>query len=290
MVEVDPAVLILGGTAIIGATVVAVACSGRNTQPPAAKASPIKKKKPTKSVSAKAPPKRETEAPSKEELLPFKQTPAVKREVPPADEPQPPKEPVDTPHVAHEVPAPKPTPAPAAVPAVTVPEVKNVAVEEELKASKKPKETPEQKAARLERQKLAKANKAAEEVVRESTPEPAIAVSVEQSSFFSEEQESTIEGWEVVGKIKQKKAKSDETEKKVEKKVVEEVSAAIDSVRESVVVENKKVGAIIGPKGSTLHKIQDATGAELTLPKDRETALIAITITGPAEGVKKGES
>ena len=282
MVEVDPAVLILGGTAIIGATVVAVACSGRNTHAPA-KASPIKKKKPAKSASAKAPAKRETETQPKEELLPFKQTPAVKKELPPTDVPQPPKEQAITPEVS----VAKPTPAPAAV---SVPEVKSVVVEEELKVSKKPKETPEQKAARLERQKLAKANKATEEVVRDLNPEPAVAASVEQSSFVSGEQEAAVEGWEVVGKVKQKKLKSEEVEKKAEKKVNDEIPVSIDSVRESVVVEGKKVGAIIGPKGSTLHKIQDVTGTELTLPKDRETALIAITITGPAEGVKKGDA
>lgn len=277
MVEVDPAVLIIGGSAIIGATVMAVACSGRSTQRPA-KTLPAKKKKPTKAANAKVPSKLESEMPAKEELLPFKQTPAVKKEQTQVD-----VQPKVASVAAAEVSS---APAPVSVPVTE--EVAKVAAEAEPKTSKKPKETAEQKAARLERQKLVKANKLAEELARESTPEPAIAAPTTQSPSVAEELESAVEGWEVVGKAKPKKTKAEEPEKKMEKKVQEELPTAADSARESVVVENKKIGAIIGPKGATLHKIQDVTGTELTVPKERDS-LVTITVTGSSEGVKKGE-
>lgn len=63
---------------------------------------------------------------------------------------------------------------------------------------------------------------------------------------------------------------------------------AIETTTAQVSVDVKKVGIIIGPKGVTLKAIQEATGAEIQTPKDRDSTKegnVNITITGPAEGV-----
>lgn len=63
---------------------------------------------------------------------------------------------------------------------------------------------------------------------------------------------------------------------------------AVETTTAQVIVDVKKVGIIIGPKGVTLKAIQEATGAEIQTPKDRDSSKegnVTITITGPAEGV-----
>lgn len=65
----------------------------------------------------------------------------------------------------------------------------------------------------------------------------------------------------------------------------------IDKITEDVFIPAKKVGAIIGVKGSVKLSIQNASGAELSLPKvDKEsTEPVPVTITGSAENVKKAK-
>lgn len=68
-------------------------------------------------------------------------------------------------------------------------------------------------------------------------------------------------------------------------------SEPIDKVTDDVVIPAKKVGAIIGPKGTIKFSIQAATRTEISLPKvmKESTEPVTATITGPAEGVKKAK-
>jgi hypothetical protein len=290
MVEVDATLLIVGGTALVTITVAAIACrpSGRHQKtttsivPTTTNNTTVPKKKKAVKSTTKAPVKAEedeSEVKEKPELLPFKQVPAlVKTE---ESKPKPVAkavkivEPIQETHVVEKAPKVEP--------------VVSVAVdqkEDESKASKKSKETPEQKAARVERQKIAKAVKAADDEARAVAD--AIDLAAPSSSTTSRSVVSepvSAEGWEVVGKVKPTKKSKAEEEKPADKKLED----AVDQARQIVVVESKKVGAVIGQKGVNLKAITDLTGAEVTLPKERDTTgSVEAVITGPPEGVKKG--
>lgn len=57
----------------------------------------------------------------------------------------------------------------------------------------------------------------------------------------------------------------------------------------TVAIEARTVGALIGPKGSTLYAVQDATGAKIDIPRhDPEGPKrdsVNVKITGPPDGV-----
>ena len=65
----------------------------------------------------------------------------------------------------------------------------------------------------------------------------------------------------------------------------------IDIVKSQLVVEATKVGLIIGPKGTTLKALQEATGVEIItprikdLPENRESATVIVYLVGPGEKV-----
>ena len=176
--------------------------------------------------------------------------------------------------------------------------------EEEAKKAKKAIETPEQKAARLERQKMAKAKKAEEEeltqteVIKIQSAESKPSHSVFDAAFTTEDS-SQVDGWAVVEKPKKLKKQVESvvttgggvTTEGTGEGVTGDATPAVpaDFVSTPVTVEAKKLGVLIGPKGVTLHAIQDATGVEITTPKaDRETTgPVVVTVAGPAEGVKK---
>lgn len=83
----------------------------------------------------------------------------------------------------------------------------------------------------------------------------------------------------------------------------EDKSPKEEEVSESVRIDSRKVGAIVGPKGVTLHAIQDKTGVKINTPsrKDdkrdaldrsqipalkRQVVYATISIKGPKKGVK----
>ncbi|CAE7660075.1 SCP160, partial [Symbiodinium microadriaticum] len=161
----------------------------------------------------------------------------------------------------------------------------------EEKKGKKAKETPEQRAARLERQRKRKTEVEAvvvEEDRISAVPAPARAAAVVPSP--------AVDGWEVVTdkrKLKTKKtkdAKSPATD--VAAVSTEGAPTAVDQSTGTLKVEAKKVGVLIGPKGATMHAIQDATDTKITMPKtDRDsTAPATVSVVGTVEGVAKAIS
>jgi len=63
-------------------------------------------------------------------------------------------------------------------------------------------------------------------------------------------------------------------------------------VTETVQVDSKKLGAIIGAQAKTLHAIQDKTGTKIQIPprtdgaQTRQASKVSVKVTGPAKGVK----
>jgi KH domain len=176
---------------------------------------------------------------------------------------------------------------------------KLLAIEEEKK-SRKPKESAEQKAARLERVKVAKAKKVEEEELSKTV---AIELGNSESLSFATGLDRSVkaastpaDGWAVVEDKRKLKAKAVPPVVPVdpasEAAVSSEPLIPVDFVKSEITVDAKKVRAIIGTKGVTLHGIQDATGVEINTPKgDRDSAAPAIiTISGTAEGVAAATS
>jgi hypothetical protein len=166
------------------------------------------------------------------------------------------------------------------------------------KKVKKPKESAEQKAARLARQKIAKASKSAED--SNTLPDPKVQSSAyvnenyidgDELANFINTTNTPAEGWAVVeDKRKQKDVKKPAESIPVVVEVPEVVapvqpSAPVDKTTAEIMVDGKKVGSIIGQKGATLRTIQESTGTEITIPKDRDAKTVPIVISGPAEGV-----
>lgn len=158
-----------------------------------------------------------------------------------------------------------------------------------LEPSKKAKETPEQKAARLERQKLSKAKKNADAVnnviqtQNKVEPTPAIrSPSRTEQPSVPKPVQPLADGWAVVEKLKVKKVKPVATP-------ANEVLSTSDVSKKQVPVDAKKVGIIIGPKGATMKSIQDITGAEITMPPSTREATgpAVILISGTSEAIAK---
>lgn len=167
--------------------------------------------------------------------------------------------------------------------------------EEEEKKSKKAKESPEQKAARLERVKLAKVKKIEEEELSKSA---AIELATAESMMIAQMMKAAssavevrADGWAVVEDKRKVKAKALPPVAVIpvatDSAVPSEPAVPVDFVKAEISVDAKKIGVIIGPKGVTLHGIQDATGVEINTPKgDRDSATpVIITISGTADGV-----
>eukprot|EP00607_Mallomonas_marina_P000152 CAMPEP_0182428070 /NCGR_PEP_ID=MMETSP1167-20130531/20995_1 /TAXON_ID=2988 /ORGANISM="Mallomonas Sp, Strain CCMP3275" /LENGTH=500 /DNA_ID=CAMNT_0024610723 /DNA_START=82 /DNA_END=1584 /DNA_ORIENTATION=- len=152
---------------------------------------------------------------------------------------------------------------------------------------KKAKETPEQRTARLERQKLAKANKSSTTLPQSATQvTPSADTPSAQISKPIASRPVSSDGWAVVeSKVKTKKPKE------IVKK--EAAPTPSDSIKKQMSVDSKKIGVIIGPKGSVMKSIQELTGAELTLPAvaTRPTSGPSIiTLTGTADSVSRASS
>lgn len=138
--------------------------------------------------------------------------------------------------------------------------------EEEEAKKKKAKETPDQRVARLERQKLAKVKKVEEELSKTAAMKLAasetelVSSLVKASASVPGQGPVHVDGWAVVEDKRKVKAKV-VTQVVVAKTVAEtssatEPSAPIDFAKAEISVEGKKIGSIIGPKGVTLHGIQ----------------------------------
>ena len=260
MVEVDPAILIAGSTAIAALMGVVVCMgAGGNKEKSTVVSAPKKEAKAaapkTKKTKDKKAEKKEEKKVEKKEPVPVPKKKAAK--------------------VVERAPSPpKPTP---------------VVVEEEPKKEKKAKETPEQRAARLERQKIAKQKKAEEAAaaLAAKNPAPVATKTVVDNQYAIPSQQPQIsDGWAVVENRTKKKPKP--VEIKVAATNDDEASAQPVSslVTEIVMVDSKKIGGIIGPKGVTLHAIQDMTEVTINTPKDRDGApQAAVTVIGSSEGV-----
>ena len=166
--------------------------------------------------------------------------------------------------------------------------------EEEEKRNKKPKESAEQKTARLERQKIAKMKKAEVEEMSKSVAIE-LAAAESKSANLNRSSVSTApahaDGWAVVEDKRKVKAKAPivSATSASDPSSSDEPAVAVDVSRNEITVDSKKIGSIIGPKGVTLHGIQNLCGVEIQTPKgDRDApGPVIITITGPAEGVAK---
>ena len=170
--------------------------------------------------------------------------------------------------------------------------------EEEEKKNKKPKESAEQKSARLERVKIAKMKKTEEEEMSKIVAIE-LATAESKSAALTRTDASVApmpaDGWAVV-----------EDKRKVKAKAVVAAVAAVapptsegvtptepvvpaDFAKTEIPVDSKKIGSIIGPKGVTLHGIQDMCGVEINTPKGERdgSAPVIVTVSGPAEGVER---
>ena len=262
MVEIDPTVL--AATVAIAAVAIAAVSSCGSGKPSASQKKPSKKKQEPKQAPVEKPPakKASSKAPAENKVA---TKPATK---------------------------PAPTPSPQEV---IAPAPETVAATNEKKG-KKSKETPEQRAARLERQKNAKQKKieAATSATVESDVDTLTSAAV---GAPTPSVTSVSDGWEIVTdkrKQKPKKAKQEVVKSQVgtETSASEGALTAIDETTGTLQVEAKKVGILIGPKGATMHAIQDATDTKITMPKtDRDSSAAAsVSVAGPAEGVAKALS
>lgn len=180
--------------------------------------------------------------------------------------------------------------------------------EETIRKAKKAKETPEQKAIRLERQKAIKTVKNTsneDEILIARSASPVEIIPVITETVIPSAQTSHFDGWAVVEdkrKIKVKKAGDEDgslTENASSTRldelntVVEESAAAttpvIDSVISQITVESRKLGLLIGPKGVTKIGLQTATSTEIVMPKVEKdfNGPVEIVVTGPADGVAR---
>lgn len=276
MVEVDPAILIAGSTAIAALVGVVVCMSSGGGK--VEKESP----KETKAASSK-PKKAEKKAVKQTEVKPPPPTEIKQPEVK-----QPVKAEVKKAEKKEEI----ITPLPKKVervepPAPPVQLASPVLIEEETKG-KKAKETPEQRAARLERQRIAKQKKAEEQAAQNTKESVSSTLFTSPESSFTQPQ--VLDGWAVVEERRKKKQKAPEVPPPTADSATEEAPPAptvvADFLTQQVSVDSKKIGGIIGPKGATLHAIQDLTGVTINTPKDRDSAApVAVSVSGTAEGV-----
>lgn len=91
------------------------------------------------------------------------------------------------------------------------------------------------------------------------------------------------EEWNTIGQSKKKKKTPASARPKPAAAAPAAAAAVTTTVTQSVKVDSKKIGIIIGPKGATMQAIQDATGCKLDVnapPKDdtkQTTATVVIT-------------
>lgn len=175
-------------------------------------------------------------------------------------------------------PAPAPAPAPTPAPVAVAPVAAATSSDSEGK-KKKPKETPEQKAARLERQKAAK------EAAPQTEVKPAAASNSSESSTNSNQgvysastnyvglpthpsSTSPVDGWAVVDKKKPKVVPPAPVAAEQPASATSTPTPVLEVLKTQVTVDAKKVGLIVGPKGKTLHMIQDLFQVEIITPKE----------------------
>lgn len=308
MVEVNPVVLLAAGTVLAG--IVTILCTrGGGKKKAEAKPAAVEKEVPP-AVAATSKPKKRSKPRNK-----AKKSSASKEVAESSSEAEP------------AAPAVAAAPASVAVDAEQDEDDKGDDQAEEffmkpvVDASKKPKkakETQEQKASRLERQKQQKAtNKTDDDVVffsdYSATSIPAVnGRHGEHASSAQGGNGAVYDGWAVVENSRKLKKKSESTSDLDDipplmantppvvaaappsapvAMVLDEAPAAppVDTVTRELIVESRKLGLLIGPKGVTKIGMQTATGTEITMPKVEKdhTGPVTITVTGPAEGVDR---
>ncbi len=188
---------------------------------------------------------------------------------------------------------------------IDLPVFSNKAGLAEVQKQKKAKETPEQKAARVERQKIKEAKKAAAEEKAAAAARKIDAESFSDFNAFASSPTQAFDGWAVVEKSKSKtKKESDEAASPVNAapEVVAPVAAAveptpaapqlpvIETITVPMTVDSKKLGLLIGPKGVTKIGIQQATGATIEMPKvekDAPPSSVVVNVTGTEASVNR---
>ena len=108
-----------------------------------------------------------------------------------------------------------------------------------------------------------------------------------------------VDEWALVGGNKKPKKQAPVVaEKTVSKAIskaadesvqVQESAAVIDKVTIDTVIDSKKVGVVIGPKGVTKIALQTALNVEINLPKTAKESSepVTVSVSGPAENVPK---
>jgi len=103
---------------------------------------------------------------------------------------------------------------------------------------------------------------------------------------------SQIDDWAVVEKKSKayKKSEDDLNEELIINKPIAPIETDI-KITEIIKVDSKKVGSIIGPKGATKIALQNASGAEIILPKANKesTEPVEVTIIGAKDNVVKAK-
>ena len=100
-------------------------------------------------------------------------------------------------------------------------------------------------------------------------------------------QKDIDDGWEVAVKPKGKRGNRNKN-----KSSNDSGSSASGATKVSVQVESRKIGVIIGPKGSNLHKIQDGTGCTIQVPRlvqGSTSTYVSVTIEGPANQLARAK-
>jgi FtsZ-interacting cell division protein ZipA len=263
MVEVDPMLLIAGGTTIAALVGALACCSGGKKE--------NSSKSPASGASSNKKPKK-NEEPEKTVQPPAKTTTKPKA--------------VETSSSTTAQVAPQSVPAP---------QPSSTGVEK----NKKQKEVPEQKKSTSTNGK--KAQKDSKSVLEKS------AKDFQDNQIVQEEKSSApapaVDDWAVVEdkkKAKPKKSKAPEApvqaasaSSTTASTVAVAAPAPTDHTTSQVVVDAKKLGNIVGPKGVTLKALQELTSTQINMPKgdkDSSAANATVVVIGPAEGVAKATS
>lgn len=260
MVEVDPMLLLAGGTTIVAVVGLMSFCNQGKKKDTNIKIAPNKKLK--KPEPSSPPPTIPSSVPQKSASIPQKSSSSPQKIEAPVANKQPNQE---TPKVVR----------------IETPKVEPTQVEE----------TKVKKAVRLERQKAAKEAK-------KSVPDKSSKAFDDNQIVQLESKEQHTDDWAVVEVKKVKKSKPAETPV-VQTSSASSTSAAsvappTDFVTSQVTVDAKKVGNVIGPKGVTLKALQELTGTQINTPKgDRDgnaSGTSSIAVSGTAEGVAKASA
>lgn len=267
MVEVDPVILALGASTIAGLITIILCLNA-------------KKSTENKKTKEKKAPVKAAEKPQVESTNELKKQPLPKK-----DEDKVAPKSANSTNANQPEKKEKEKPLPAVVTQTITPKADDPSNIKE--GGKKSKETSEQREARIARQKARKGTETDSSKVTAEVPLNTIIDGPKASASVAEE-------WEIVeDKRKEKKAKKQATmsaaavvKTKAEEKSDEPAVPLDNNISAQLLVESRKIPAIMGLKGATLKALQDATSCQIIVPKNEKASKsVTLLISGKANDV-----